>query len=29
MSQMDVEREDASVYGPAGLIANAKCYLNE
>ncbi|MBU0999719.1 hypothetical protein KKG24_05500 [Patescibacteria group bacterium] len=26
---MDVDRNDAGVYGPHGLIVNAKDYLNE
>ena len=29
VSQIDIERGDAGVHGPAGLIANARCYLDE
>ena len=29
VNTMDLERDDAAVYGPDGLIANAKIFLNE
>lgn len=27
VSTMDPENDDAAVYGPGGMISNAKCYL--